>query len=73
MCYLVAKKFDEIGCVALKARHGKELVKFTKSLDLKIGEKGIQLVTISKPEAYGEYAPYKLVETKEDFIKYVEN
>lgn len=32
----------------------------------------IQLVTISRPSAYGEYEPYHFVDTKEEFAKVVE-
>ena len=31
------------------------------------GYKGVQLVTISRPTAYGEYAPYHFVDTEEEF------
>lgn len=29
--------------------------------------KGIQLVTISRPTAYGEYAPYTFIESEKEF------
>ena len=28
----------------------------------------IQLVTISRPSAYGEYEPYHFVDTEEEFV-----
>lgn len=28
MCYLIAKKFDKKGCIAIKTRHGKSLADF---------------------------------------------
>jgi len=67
MCYLVAKKFDEKGCIAVKTRHGKTLSEFTRSLQQQIGYNGVQLITISRPSAYGEYEPYEIIETKEEF------
>ena len=67
MCYLIAKKFDEQGCIAVKARHGKALADFAESIQKKIGHNGIQLVTISRPSAYGEYEPYEIIESKEEF------
>lgn len=36
------------------------------------GIKRIQLVTISRPTAYGEYAPYTFIENEEEFEKLVE-
>ena len=32
---------------------------------------GIQLVTISRPTAYGEYAPYTFADNESEFIKLV--
>lgn len=31
----------------------------------------IEIITISRPEAYGEYSPYRIMGTKEEFIKEV--
>ena len=55
MCYLIAKEFDKKGCIAVKTRQKQ------------IGANGVQLVTISRPSAYGEYEPYEIVENKEKF------
>lgn len=38
-----------------------------------MGYEKIQLVTISRPSAYGEYEPYHFVESKEEFFVAVEN
>lgn len=72
MCYLVAKSVDTIGCVALRTSHGKHLTEFKRDLSAKIGYDKIQLVTISRPSAYGEYEPYHFVDTKEEFSEMVE-
>ena len=32
MCYLIAKKFDSTGCLALRTTHGRHLVDFKKKL-----------------------------------------
>ena len=64
MCYLIAKNIDEEGCVAFKTTHGKHLSTFKKSLIEKVGYDKIQLVTISRPSAYGEYEPYRFVESE---------
>ena len=62
MCYLVAKDRNAHGCFALKTTHGKHLVELKKELNREVGYKGVQLVTISRPTAYGEYAPYHFVD-----------
>ena len=67
MCYLVAKDRYAHGCVALKTTHGKHLVEMKRALNAAVGDKGVQLVTISRPTAYGEYAPYHFVDTEQEF------
>lgn len=54
MCYLIAKSIDDVGCVALRTTHGKHLSDFKRSIEEKVGYEKIQLVTISRPSAYGE-------------------
>lgn len=71
MCYLIAKNIDTEGCVALGTTHGEHLSSFKRSLEQKIGYEKIQLVTISRPSAYGEYEPYKFVDSEEKFAKTV--
>lgn len=67
MCYLIAKNIDQEGCVALRTTHGKHLSSFKRMLEAKVGYDRIQLVTISRPSAYGEYEPYKFVDSEEEF------
>lgn len=67
MCYLIAKNFDEVGCLALQTSHGRHLVDFKKKLINLVGYDKIQLVTISRPSAYGEYEPYRFVTTEQEF------
>ena len=64
MCYLIAKDKNGHGCYALKTAHGKALVELKRKLNKTAVPKGIQLVTISRPNAYGEYAPTTLWQTK---------
>ena len=68
MCYLVAKNKNEHGCIALKTTHGKHLSQLKRELNQKLLNDGIQLVTISRPTAYGEYAPYRFVSNEQEFI-----
>ena len=56
------------GCYALKTTHGKALVELKRGLNKTAAPKGIQLVTISRPNAYGEYAPYRFVRDETEFI-----
>ena len=55
MCYLIAKNVDVVGCVAMRTTHGKHLAEFKRKLEKRVGYEKIQLVTISRPSAYGEY------------------
>lgn len=73
MCYLIAKKFNDIGCLALHTAHGQHLVDFKKKIISEIGTDRIQLVTISRPSAYGEYSPYKFVNTEQEFEQEIKN
>ena len=72
MCYLVAKKLDNVGSIALRTTHGKHLSQFKREIESEVGYDKIQLVTISRPSAYGEYEPYHFVDT-EEFEKQVVN
>lgn len=73
MCYLIAKHVDKIGCVALKTVHGQNLVNFKRKLIEEVGYEKIQLVTLSRPSAFGEYEPYHFVNSEEEFEKAVLN
>ena len=66
MCYVLAKDRNKHGCVALKARIGEELSELVVELDALAPHKGIEIVTISRPTAYGEYAPYSFVQTADE-------
>ena len=61
MCFLIAKDRESQGCLALKTKHGKHLVELKRELNQAVGYKGVQLVTISRPTVYREYAPYHLL------------
>lgn len=71
MCYLIAKNKNTHGCYALKTRHGSHLVEMKRRMNKQVAAKGIQLVTISRPTAYGEYAPYTFIEDENEFEKLV--
>ena len=73
MCYLVAKDTKKHGCLALKTQHGKHLVELKRSLYDSAKCDGIQPVTISRPTAYGEYAPYTFADDEEEFVSLVKS
>lgn len=71
MCYLIAKGVKKRGCFALKTIHGKHLVQPKHSLNAAVRARSIQIVTISRPNAYGEYAPYIFAKNETEFWKMV--
>ena len=73
MCYLIAKKFNDVGCLALQTSHGQHLADFKKKLIRAVGYDFIKLVTISRPSAYGEYEPYHFFETEQEFEEAVKS
>lgn len=68
MCYLIAKRFKKSGCVALQTEAGEEMAQFADALQEKLGY-DIQIITISRPTAYGEYEPYHFVNSYDEFSK----
>ena len=71
MCYLIAKDRESHGCYALKTEHGKSIVELKRKLNKAVGYKGVQLVTLSRPTAFGEYATYHFIDTEEEFERLV--
>lgn len=71
MCYLIAKKFNGKGSIALKTEHGLKLGSLSKYLTLSTLDKGVQIVTINNPDDYLEYAPYKYIDDEVEFISKV--
>ena len=67
MAYLIGRKRESRGCIALKINHGKYLVELKRRLNQVVGYKGVELITISRPTVYGEYAPYQFTDTEEEF------
>lgn len=71
MCYLIAKNHHREGCVAVKAQTGKTLAALVNYLGRKTLDSDIQILTISNPGMYGEYKPFHVVDTEEEFISTV--
>ena len=72
MCYLVAKWFSKEGSLALSAKPGQDLIDFIDKVEARFGSSDLQLVTISRPSAYGEYEPYEFVDSEDEFIDKLE-
>ena len=51
MCYLIAKRFDEPGCVAVQAEGGTPLAQLVSYLGVKVLDKGVQILPVSDPKA----------------------
>lgn len=68
MCYLIAKRMNKTGCVALQTEPGEEMAKFADEIHERLGY-DIEIITISRPTAYGKYEPYHFVNSYEEFEK----
>ncbi len=66
MCYLLAKRMNQSRCIALQTVPGKELAQFAHDIQEKLGY-DIEIITISRPTAYGEYEPYHFVHSYAEF------
>lgn len=73
MCYIIAKKYKERGCIALKYEHGYKLASLIKYLTLETNAKGkeVEVFIVGNTEIYGEYAPYTFIENEIEFINRV--
>ncbi|MFR3808759.1 MAG: DUF6718 family protein [Lachnospiraceae bacterium] len=47
----------------------KPLAQLVSYLGLKLLDKGVQILTVSDPKAYGEYKPYTFLSSQEEFIQ----
>lgn len=68
MCYLVAKRMNKTECIALQTEPGEEMAKFADEIQERLGY-DIEIITISRPTAYGKYEPYHFVNSYEEFEK----
>ena len=68
MVYLVAKNKNRRGCYALKIENGSHIVTIKRQLHKEVGAFGVQIITVSRPSSFGEYAPYNFVKSETEFI-----
>ena len=54
MAYVIAKNSGTNGCIAIKMKHGTELVELKREMNLQYEGSELQFATISRPSAYGE-------------------
>ena len=68
-CYVLEDKHKDH--ITLGGYHSNapslDLAELKRELNKAVGYKGVQIVTISRPTAYGEYAPYCFVDTEKEF------
>ncbi len=75
MCYLIVRDSRQKGCYALTTEHGKKLAEYKKFLQENFiqDDYNIELVTLSRPSAYGEYEPYTMIDTELEFTEKVKS
>ena len=71
MPYILARYRDGHGCTAYHLDSSDNLIKLNRYLEEITMGKGIEIVVISRPVAYGEYKPYSFVYTVDDMINVV--
>lgn len=71
MVYLIVRNNREIGSIAFKTVLGEALAQLKHQVSEITEKSKIEIITISRPEAYDEYSPYRIMGTKEEFIKEV--
>ncbi len=70
--YILAKKFDEEGCIAYKCKNMNEARNVPNTLEAIRGE-GVQIVVLDNPEIYSEYAPYRYIDSLREFMNQAGN
>jgi hypothetical protein len=65
--YVVAKVFDQQGCLAYRCKTANEARCLPGTLEA-LRAPGVQIVIIDSPDIYSEYAPYCYIEDMKEFI-----
>ncbi len=68
--YIVAKIFDQQGCLAYCCKSPREARCLPGTLE-SLRADGVQIVILDSPELYSEYAPYRYIEDMKEFIDLV--
>lgn len=72
MSYLVAKRYNERGCIAIEVKPSRELAQIISKLGWKYLDEGIEIFTVSDPTVYGEYGPYHYFSDMDKFLEEIE-
>ena len=70
-CYLIATKDDMHGCIAFKTVRGKVLAALVRYLSLRTIDRGVEIITLTDMDVFGEYKPYNIIESESEFISKV--
>ncbi|EHI59066.1 MAG: DUF6718 family protein [Hungatella hathewayi] len=65
--YIVAKVFEQQGCIAYLCKSINEARCLPGTLEA-LRADGVQIVILDNPEVYSEYAPYTYIDNMKDFI-----
>ena len=66
--YVIAKIFDQQGCIAYRCKTLNEARCLPGTLEALRAE-GVQIVILDDPDIYSEYAPYEYIEDMKEFIE----
>ena len=69
MPYIVAKHRDKRGSIAIEMEPGNRLNGLDEYLSETVLGTGTQIVLLSHPDAYQEYAPCEILVSEEEFIR----
>ena len=65
--YIIAKVFEQQGCIAYLCKSINEARCLPGTLEA-LRADGVQIVILDNPEVYSEYAPYTYIDNMKDFI-----
>ena len=65
--YIVAKVFEQQGCIAYLCKSINEARCLPGTLEA-LRADGVQIVILDNPEVYSEYAPYTYIDNMKEFI-----
>ena len=68
MSYLIAKKYNEAGGLAVKVEQDRALAGLVTYLGFRTLDKGIEILTVSDMDTWYEYKPYNVVASEKEFI-----
>ena len=68
---LIAKRACERGCIAFQTDRSQHLGDLVTQLGRETVDCGIEILTVSSTEVWGEYGPYSFVESEAEFVEKV--